>query len=56
MEDRSELAETLLAGLPEDERQHVLGVIGDATEDKLRRLRAQRASQIPEQDTAKPPG
>jgi hypothetical protein len=39
MENRTELAEILLAGLPDGERQHIADVIHDVTEAKLRQLR-----------------
>lgn len=42
MENHTELAELLLAGLPPEEREQVAEMIDEATEDKLRRLRAQQ--------------
>jgi len=40
MEERNDLRQLLLNGLPCRERAHVLEVIGDVTADKLRRKRA----------------
>ncbi|HEX4431881.1 MAG TPA: hypothetical protein VHZ96_21610 [Frankiaceae bacterium] len=40
MEYRDDLATVLLAGLPQDERDHVLGTIHQVDADRLRRKRA----------------
>ena len=41
MEDRDDLSELLLNGLPPEEREHVIEVIKQGDEAKLRRLRAE---------------
>jgi hypothetical protein len=41
LEDRDDLSELLLNGLPPEEREHVLNVIKQGDEEKLRRLRAE---------------
>ena len=40
MEHRTDLEEILLSGLPEDERDHVVKAIREASATKLARLRA----------------
>ena len=41
MEDRDDLSELLLNGLPPDEREHVINVIRQGDEEKLRRKRGE---------------
>jgi hypothetical protein len=41
LEDRDDLSELLLNGLPPEEREHVIDVIKQGDEAKLRRLRAE---------------
>ena len=48
MEDRDDLSELLLNGLPADERAHVINVIKQGDEEKLRRKRAEGT--VPTQD------
>jgi hypothetical protein len=43
LEDRDDLSELLLNGLPPEEREHVIHVIQQGTEAKLRRLRSEGA-------------
>jgi hypothetical protein len=45
MEHRNDLAEILLSGLPDDERNHVVEVINQADAEKLRRKREQGAAE-----------
>ncbi len=53
MEDRDDLSELLLNGLPEDEREHVINVIKQGDAEKLRRKRAE--SIVPSQDVHRDP-
>jgi hypothetical protein len=41
VEDRDDLSELLLNGLPDDEREHVINVIKQGDDEKLRRKRAE---------------
>ena len=43
MEDRNDISELLLNGLPPDEREHVINVIKQGDAEKLRRKRAEQA-------------
>ena len=52
MEDREDLGELLLRGLPEDEREHVINVIKQGDAEKLRRKRAERAAPAEDSDPA----
>ena len=45
MEHRDDLSELLLNGLPRDEREHVIEVIKQGDEAKLRRLREETPDQ-----------
>ena len=45
MEDRDDLSELLLNGLPREEREHVIEVIKQGDEAKLRRLREETPGQ-----------
>jgi hypothetical protein len=45
VEDREDLGELLLRGLPEDEREHVINVIKQGDAEKLRRKRAESAAE-----------
>ncbi len=49
MEDRNDLSELLLNGLPPDEREHVINVIKQGDAEKLRSKRAEDAG-VPAQD------
>lgn len=58
MEDRDDLSELLLNGLPEDEREHVIDVIKQGDAEKLRRKRAEDAlptQDVPRDDDAEDP-
>jgi hypothetical protein len=48
MNNHTELAEVLLAGLPHGEREHVVDLISQVTDAELRRLRARDAGKRPE--------
>jgi hypothetical protein len=50
MENHPWLAEALFSGLSDLEREHVLEVIGEATDAELRRLRA-RGAAVPRQSS-----
>lgn len=45
MEDRDDLSELLLNGLPREEREHVIEAIKQVDEAKLRRLREETPEQ-----------
>ncbi len=50
MEYRNDLAGILLAGLPNDERDHVVDVIQRSDAEKLRRKREVGEVSVPQQD------
>ena len=43
LEDRNDISELLLSGLPAEEREHVVNVIKQGDAEKLRRKRAEKA-------------
>jgi hypothetical protein len=50
LEDRNDIGELLLNGLPADEREHVINVIKQGDAAKLRRKRAEQAPGAREAD------